>query len=172
YGGGASKIRELRIRLAAAAGAQLFQPPVVADPGPTSGPAADGPAQENRPPGEAALPPERVLTGLDVLADQKFSMLAGHSVGLVTNQTGVDMRGRRAIDLIANAPGVRLQAIFTPEHGLMGQADTDVPHGRDAATGKPIWSLYGVPRRPTPAMLKATTLRVFAIQDVGARYYT
>ena len=172
YGGGAARIRDLRIRAAAAAGSQLFQPPVVADPGPISGPAADGQAPERVLPGEAALPPERVLTGLDVLADQKFAMLSGHSVGLVTNQTGVDMRGRRAIDLIANAPGVRLQAIFTPEHGLMGQADTDVPHGRDAATGKPIWSLYGVTRRPTPAMLKDITLLVFDIQDVGARYYT
>jgi uncharacterized protein YbbC (DUF1343 family)/CubicO group peptidase (beta-lactamase class C family) len=172
YGGGAARIRDLRIRAAAVAGSQLFQPPVVADPGPISGPAADGQAPERVLPGEAALPPERVLTGLDVLADQKFAMLSGHSVGLVTNQTGVDMRGRRAIDLIANAPGVRLQAIFTPEHGLMGQADTDVPHGRDAATGKPIWSLYGVTRRPTPAMLKDITLLVFDIQDVGARYYT
>ena len=172
YGGGASRIRDLRIRVAAAAGAQLFQPPVVADPGPTSGPAADGPAPERVLPGEAALPPERVLTGLDVLADQKFAMLSGHAVGLVTNQTGVDMRGRRAIDLLANAPGVRLQAIFTPEHGLMGQSNTDVPHGRDAATGRPIWSLYGVTRRPTPAMLKDVTLLVFDIQDVGARYYT
>jgi uncharacterized protein YbbC (DUF1343 family)/CubicO group peptidase (beta-lactamase class C family) len=172
YGGGAARIRDLRIRVAAAAGSQLFQPPVVADPGPISGPAADGPAPERVLPGEAALPPERVLTGLDVLADQKFAMLSGHSVGLVTNQTGVDMRGRRAIDLIANAPGVRLQAIFTPEHGLMGQSNTDVPHGHDAATGKPIWSLYGVTRRPTPAMLKDITLLVFDIQDVGARYYT
>ena len=172
YGGGAARIRDLRIRAAAVAGSQLFQPPVVADPGPISGPAADGQAPERVLPGEAALPPERVLTGLDVLADQKFAMLSGHSVGLVTNQTGVDMRGRRAIDLIANAPGVRLQAIFTPEHGLMGQADTDVPHGRDGATGKPIWSLYGVTRRPTPAMLKDITLLVFDIQDVGARYYT
>ena len=172
YGGGASRIRDLRIRVAAAAGAQLFQPPVVADPGPISGPAADGPAPERVLPGEAALPPERVLTGLDVLADQKFAMLSGHAVGLVTNQTGVDMRGRRAIDLLANAPGVRLQAIFTPEHGLMGQSNTDVPHGRDAATGRPIWSLYGVTRRPTPAMLKDVTLLVFDIQDVGARYYT
>ncbi len=172
YGGGAARIRDLRIRAAAVAGSQLFQPPVVADPGPISGPAADGQAPERVLPGEAALPPERVLTGLDVLADQKFAMLSGHSVGLVTNQTGVDMRGRRAIDLIASAPGVRLQAIFTPEHGLMGQADTDVPHGRDGATGKPIWSLYGVTRRPTPAMLKDITLLVFDIQDVGARYYT
>ncbi len=172
YGGGASKIRDLRIRLAAAAGAQLFQPPVVADPGPTSGPAADGSAQENRLPGEATLPPERVLTGLDVLADQKFSMIAGHSVGLVTNQTGVDSHGRRAIDLIAGAPGVRLQAIFSPEHGLTGLVDTDVPHGLDPATGRPIWSLYGATNRPTPAMLKDVTLVVFDVQDVGVRYYT
>ncbi|HYS19134.1 MAG TPA: exo-beta-N-acetylmuramidase NamZ domain-containing protein [Candidatus Binatia bacterium] len=173
YGGGAARIRDLRIRLAAVAGAQLFQPPVVPDPGPTSGPAADGPSPDGRvPPGEAVLPPERVLTGLDVLSDQKFAMLSGHSVGLVTNQTGIDSRGRRAIDLIAAAPGVRLQAIFSPEHGLTGEADTDVPHGRDFATGRPIWSLYGTTRRPTAAMLKDITLVVFDIQDVGARYYT
>jgi uncharacterized protein YbbC (DUF1343 family)/CubicO group peptidase (beta-lactamase class C family) len=172
YGGGASRIRDLRIRLAAVAGAQLFQPPVVADPGPISGPAADGPAPDRMMPGEPMLPPERVLTGLDVLADQKFAMLSGHAVGLVTNQTGIDLRGRRAIDLIAGAPGVRLQAIFSPEHGLMGQANTDVPNGRDAATGRPIWSLYGATRRPTPAMLKDITLLVFDVQDVGVRYYT
>jgi uncharacterized protein YbbC (DUF1343 family)/CubicO group peptidase (beta-lactamase class C family) len=173
YGGGAARIRDLRIRVAAAAGAQLFQPPVVADPGPISGPAADGPPPELRLlPGEPSLPQERVLTGLDVLADQKFALLSGHSVGLVTNQTGIDLRGRRAIDLIAAAPGVRLQAIFSPEHGLTGVSNTDVPHSRDVITGRPIWSLYGSTRRPTSAMLKDITLLVFDIQDVGARYYT
>ena len=173
YGGGAARIRDLRIRLAAAAGAQLFQPPVIADPGPISGPAADGPTPEGRlAPGEPPLPQERVLTGLDVLAEQKFALLAGHSVGLVTNQTGVDLRGRRAIDLIAAAPGVRLQAIFSPEHGLMGTADADVPNSRDVVTGRPVWSLYGSTRRPTSAMLKYITLLVFDVQDVGVRYYT
>jgi uncharacterized protein YbbC (DUF1343 family)/CubicO group peptidase (beta-lactamase class C family) len=173
YGGGAARIRDLRIRVAAVAGSQLFQPPVVADPGPISGPAADGPPPELRLlPGEPSLPQERVLTGLDVLADQKFALLSGHSVGLVTNQTGIDLRGRRAIDLIAAAPGVRLQAIFSPEHGLTGVSNTDVPHSRDIITGRPIWSLYGSTRRPTSAMLKDITLLVFDIQDVGARYYT
>jgi uncharacterized protein YbbC (DUF1343 family)/CubicO group peptidase (beta-lactamase class C family) len=173
YGGGAARIRDLRIRVAAAAGAQLFQPPVIADPGPISGPAADGAAPEvSLAPGEPMLPQERVLTGLDVLTEQKFAMLSGHSVGLVTNQTGIDLRGRRAIDLIANAPGVRLQAIFSPEHGLTGVANTDVPHSRDVVTGRPIWSLYGTTRRPTSAMLKDITLLVFDIQDVGVRYYT
>ena len=170
-GGGAAKIRDLRVRLAAAAGAQLFQPPVIADPGPISGPAADGPVPDTRLP-ETILTPDRVLSGLDVLVDQRFSMLTGHSVGLVTNQTGIDSRGRRTIDLIANAPGVKLQAIFSPEHGITGQANTDVPNGFDAATGRPIWSLYGATRRPSPAMLKDVTVMVFDIQDVGARYYT
>jgi uncharacterized protein YbbC (DUF1343 family)/CubicO group peptidase (beta-lactamase class C family) len=170
-GGGAAKIRDLRVRLAAAAGAQLFQPPVIADPGPISGPAADGPVPDNRLP-ETIVTPDRVLTGLDVLVDQRFSMLTGHSVGLVTNQTGIDSRGRRTIDLIASAPGVKLQAIFSPEHGITGQANTDVLNGFDAATGRPIWSLYGATRRPTSAMLKDVTVMVFDIQDVGARYYT
>jgi uncharacterized protein YbbC (DUF1343 family)/CubicO group peptidase (beta-lactamase class C family) len=170
-GGGAAKIRDLRVRLAAAAGAQLFQPPVIADPGPISGPAADGPANDIRVP-DAIVSADRVLTGLDVLVDQRFSMLAGHSVGLVTNQTGIDSRGRRAIDLIANAPGVKLQAIFSPEHGLSGEANTDVPNGFDAGTGRPVWSLYGATKRPSPAMLKDVTVLVFDIQDVGARYYT
>src|SRR4029453_6691641 len=145
--------------------------PVCPAPGPHSGPAADGPVNDSRLP-ETILTPDRVLTGIDVLVDQKFSMLQGHSVGLVTNQTGIDSRGRRAIDLIANAPGVRLQAIFSPEHGIAGQSNTDVPNGFDVATGRPIWSLYGATRRPSPAMLRDITLMVFDIQDVGARYYT
>ena len=171
YGGGVAKIRELRARLTAAVGAQLFQPTLASDATVASGPAADAPAPES-PPEHLVLPSERILTGLDLLVEQKFVMLGGHSVGLVTNQTGIDSRGRRTIDLIAGAPGVRLQAIFSPEHGLTGDADTDVPNGRDIVTGRPIWSLYGPTRRPTPALLKDVTLVVFDIQDVGVRYYT
>ena len=113
-----------------------------------------------------------VRTGLDVLARQNFAPLAGYSVGFVTNQTGRDVQGRRAIDLLAAAPGVRLTAIFSPEHGLGGDVDADVPHGRDPITGVPVWSLYGSVKRPTSAMLKDVTLLLFDIQDVGARYYT
>src|SRR4030095_10508092 len=132
----------------------LPSPPRAARPAQTSGPAADGPMPDNRLPGEPTLPPERVLTGLDVLAEQKFAMLSGHSVGLITNQTGIDMRGRRAIDLIAGAPHVRLHAIFSADHVRMGVSNPDVPHSRDVVTGRPIWSLYGVTRRPTSSMLK------------------
>jgi uncharacterized protein YbbC (DUF1343 family) len=67
---------------------------------------------------------------------------------------------------------VRLAAIFSPEHGLTGTATADVAHGRDKATGRPVWSLYGPTRRPTPAMLRDVTLLVYDVQDVGVRYYT
>jgi uncharacterized protein YbbC (DUF1343 family) len=113
-----------------------------------------------------------VRTGLDVLARQNFAPLAGYSVGLVTNQTGRDVSGRRAVDLLAAAPGVRLTAIFSPEHGITGDSNTEVAHGRDPITGIPVWSLYGAVKRPSETMLKDVNLIVFDIQDVGARYYT
>ena len=122
--------------------------------------------------GGVDAPTEPVRTGLDVLARQNFAPLTGYSIGLVTNQTGRDVSGRRAVDLLAAAPGVRLTAIFSPEHGITGDANTEVGHGRDPITGIPVWSLYGSVKRPTAAMLKDVTLLVFDIQDVGARYYT
>lgn len=170
-GGGAARIRELRHRVAAAVGSALFQ--TVTSP-PEAAPAADG-AEARVFPGAVMTVSARagtVRTGLDVMAEQDFAPFQGQAVGLVTNQTGIDAQGRRNIDLFAAAPGVRLHAIFSPEHGLTGDAVTDVPHGRDAATGVPIWSLYGPTRRPTSEMLRGVTVIVFDIQDIGVRYYT
>ena len=171
-GGGAAKIRELRVRVAAAVGSTLFGssdlPPAESA---VTSPAADAPAEPRQPPVEPAHRGP-VRTGLDVLVRQNFAPLAGQAVGLVTNQTGRDASGRRTIDLLAAAPDVRLTAIFSPEHGITGDANTEVPHGHDPATGVPVWSLYGSIKRPSAAMLKDVTLLVFDIQDVGVRYYT
>jgi uncharacterized protein YbbC (DUF1343 family)/CubicO group peptidase (beta-lactamase class C family) len=170
-GGGANAIRELRGRVTAAVGAALFAGPPPEGPAATTGADGEGPSAPWRV--EAGgVRGERVRSGLDVLAAHNFSMLAGQTVGIVTNQTGIDGSGRRGIDLLAAAPGVRLHAIFSPEHGISGDVDADVPNGRDAATGRPIWSLYGPTRRPTTAMLKDVSTLVFDIQDVGVRYYT
>jgi uncharacterized protein YbbC (DUF1343 family)/CubicO group peptidase (beta-lactamase class C family) len=180
-GGGAAYIREFRTRVTAATGAVLFAgpPPGVAV-APAAPAAGDGPP-DDRPieimPSAAnatlsASPTGRVKSGLDVLVEERFARLAGQSVGLVTNQTSVDARGRRAIDFLAAASGVRLTAIFTPEHGMTGRVDAKIPHGRDVASGVPIWSLYGPTLRPNAAMLKDVDVLVFDIQDVGARYYT
>lgn len=116
---------------------------------------------------------KRVMTGLDVLHQQKFAPLAGKRVGLITNHTGVNRDGKRNIDLMM-ANGVKVVTVFTPEHGLAGREDQEhVSDTKDAATGIPVVSLYnGTRRRLTPEMLKGIDALVFDIQDAGARYYT
>ena len=114
----------------------------------------------------------RTKPGIDVLEDQKFASLNGKRVGLVTNQTGINSQGRRTIDVLAHAPGVKLVAIFSPEHGIAGRADSVVQNDKDSATGLTIFSLYGDTRRPTDAMLENVDALVFDIQDVGVRFYT
>lgn len=116
--------------------------------------------------------PGRVQTGIDVLETQRFAPLRGKHVGLITNHTGLDSQGRSTLDLFAHATGVHLVALFSPEHGLLGQNDDKVSSGKDATTGLPIFSLYGETRRPTDEMLQGVDTLVFDIQDAGVRFYT
>ncbi len=121
-----------------------------------------------------------VKTGIDVLEEHGFDVLqvAGRKkrIGLLTNQTGVDANGQRTIDVLAKAPGVSLDAIFSPEHGVTGTLDTtDVNNSKDAATGIPVYSVYGTKdtaRRPPPDVLKQLDAVVVDIQDAGVRFYT
>lgn len=115
---------------------------------------------------------DETLAGIDVLEQENFASLQGKTVGLITNQTGVDREGRRTIDVLAHAPGVKLAAIFSPEHGIFGREDTNVASTTDTATGLPIYSLYGETRRPTDEMLRGLDALVYDIQDAGVRFYT
>ena len=123
---------------------------------------------------EAVVAPglPRVAAGIDVLAEQHFAPLVGHRIGLLTNQTGRDSHGRRAIDMLAAARGVRLVAILTPEHGLNGDREGTVDSTQDSITGLPVYSLYGATRRPTGAMLTGIDTVVVDLQDAGVRFYT
>jgi uncharacterized protein YbbC (DUF1343 family) len=116
--------------------------------------------------------PAQTLAGIDVLEAQKFAPLAGKRVGLITNQTGIDRKGRSTIDLLAHAPGVKLVALFSPEHGIRGTLDERVSSSTDASTGLPVYSLYGETERPTDSMLVGIDTLVFDIQDAGVRFYT
>jgi len=116
--------------------------------------------------------PGRVLTGLDVLEAQKFAPLRNKHIGLITNHTGLDSQGRSTADLLSHAPGVHLVALFSPEHGLAGRNDEKVASSKDAATGLPIFSLYGETQRPTDEMLQGIDALVFDVQDAGVRFYT
>ena len=123
-----------------------------------------------RNPGETA--DVKVLTGIDVLERDGFKQLAGLRIGLVTNHTGRDREGKETIDVLKQAPGVRLVVLFSPEHGIRGVADENVSDSKDEQTGLPIYSLYGETRRPKPEQLKNLDAIVYDIQDVGTRFYT
>ena len=122
----------------------------------------------------------QVLNGIDVLEQRNFDALKTGTnsprVGLITNQTGVDARGQRTIDVLYHAAGVQLTAVFTPEHGILGTADSaEIPTLKDAATGVTIYSVYGETdgkRRPSQEMLRNLDVLVYDIQDAGARFYT
>ena len=123
-----------------------------------------------------------VQTGIDVLEAHNFDALGmavppgKRHVGLLTNQTGVDAQGRRTIDVLAQAPGISLDAIFSPEHGVTGDLDTtEIGNSKDTATGAQIYSVYGATdaaRRPSPDVMKTLDAVVVDIQDAGTRFYT
>jgi uncharacterized protein YbbC (DUF1343 family)/CubicO group peptidase (beta-lactamase class C family) len=115
---------------------------------------------------------KQVLTGLDALVRDKFAPLKGRTVALVTNHTGRTATGESAIDLLHKADGVKLVALFSPEHGIRGELDEKVGDGKDEKTGLPVYSLYGERRKPTAEQLKGVDTIVYDIQDIGCRFYT
>ena len=116
---------------------------------------------------------EPVLTGLDVLASDNFELLKDQRIGLITNHTGIDRKGRTNIQLMQDSANVDLVALFSPEHGIAGKFDRSViDDSVDEGTGLQVYSLYGQARRPTAEQLANVDALVFDIQDIGTRYYT
>ena len=116
----------------------------------------------------------QVKPGIEVLEESGFMGLENKRVGLVTNPSGVDRELRSTIDILAQAPGVKLVALYAPEHGVRGDvyAGGKVDSGRDESTGLPVHSLFGSTRQPTKEMLDGVDIMVYDIQDVGTRSYT
>jgi uncharacterized protein YbbC (DUF1343 family) len=114
-----------------------------------------------------------VRPGIDVLLTDSLAVVRGRRVGLVTNQAGVDAQGISDVVRL-QAAGVRLAALFSPEHGFRGAADPGaaVASSIDSATGLPIYSLYGRSTAPSDTMLAGIDLLLVDLQDAGARYYT
>jgi uncharacterized protein YbbC (DUF1343 family) len=115
-----------------------------------------------------------VLPGDDVFVAETWRELAGRTIGIVTNQSGVLSDGTTIVDAARANPEIRVKALFAPEHGLRGDHDagTYVPSYTDPRSGLPVYSLYGETRHPSAAMLAGIDVLVFDIQDVGARPYT
>ena len=115
-----------------------------------------------------------VKPGIEVLRERGFEGLVGKKVGLVTNPSGVDSQLNSTVDILYNAPGVDLIALYGPEHGVRGDvyAGDKVNDSMDPATGLPVYSIYGATRKPTSDMLEGVEVMVYDIQDVGVRSYT
>ena len=116
----------------------------------------------------------QVKPGIEVLRDRDFDSLQGKRVGLITNPSGVDNSLRSTIDILAEAPGVRLTGLYAPEHGVRGDvhAGDKVDNMTDPATGVPVHSVYGKTHKPTAEMLKDVDVLVYDIQDNGCRSFT
>ena len=117
---------------------------------------------------------ERVMTGVEVLRQGGFECLRGKRVGLITNPTGVDRNLKSTVDILFEAEGVNLVALYGPEHGVRGNiaAGEKVNDQIDAKTGLKVYSLYGKTRKPTAEMLASVDVLVYDIQDIGCRSYT
>lgn len=167
YPNGKGTVKPLRTKAAAEVAAALaLGPPTEA-----FAPDSAGPAPVMAGAGQADGF-ERVQTGLEVLAATGFAPLVGKKIGIITNHTGIDADGHSTIDLLRQAPGVEVRAIFSPEHGLTGERDEKIASGWDLASGLPVYSLYGDTKKPTAKMLAGLDALIYDIQDVGARFYT
>ena len=115
-----------------------------------------------------------VLPGVEVLRNDGFIQLQGKRVGLVTNPSGIDNNLKSTVDILNEAPGVQLVALFGPEHGVRGNAHAGdaVSDDVDPATGIKMYSLFGKTHEPTAEMLKGIDVLVYDIQDIGCRSYT
>lgn len=121
--------------------------------------------------------PPLVKPGIQVLLEENLSLLSGKRVGIITNPTGILPTGQSDVDVLAALrPKVQLVAIFGPEHGFRGTAQAGYSEGSytDAATGLPVYDLYGKNRDQIAAVFRTAGVDVvlFDIQDVGARFYT
>jgi uncharacterized protein YbbC (DUF1343 family) len=116
------------------------------------------------------------MLGIDVLEAEGFAAVRGKAIGLLTHPAGVNMHGISTIDVLRRAPGVRLVALYAPEHGLRGEyaASVNYPDHVDMRTGLPVHSLYTGTNnyRPTKGQLKGIDAMVIDLQDIGTRGYT
>lgn len=137
-------------------------------------PAEENPGSTHPGSDPAAALSTEVIPGIEVLLADSAHLVAGRRIGLITNHTGIDRQRVSSIDRLAEAEGVQLVALFSPEHGIRGEAEAGVriDSERDARTGLPVHSLYGSTLKPTPEMLNGIDMLLFDIQDIGTRYYT
>jgi len=116
---------------------------------------------------------KKIRSGLDILLSEKMELINGKSIGLVTNNSGLDHKGIPNYKQLMKRKNVDLKIIFSPEHGLFGEAaDGEEVSYNQVEAFPEIISLYGGNRKPTFEQLSELDLIIYDIQDIGARFYT
>ena len=123
---------------------------------------------------QQCAPSSKVQTGLENLIVNYNHKIAFKRIGIVTNNTGVNIKGTPIWKLLNDLPNVEVAAVFSPEHGLFGEAAAGekVNYSESDEELSPLYSLYGPTRKPTKGMLEGIDLLLYDIQDIGARFYT
>jgi|TARA_B100000035_G_C21019942_1_gene563584 uncharacterized protein YbbC (DUF1343 family) len=123
---------------------------------------------------QQCAPSSKVQTGLENLIVNYNHKIAFKRIGIVTNHTGVNIKGTQIWKLLKDLPNVDVAAVFSPEHGLFGEAAAGekVTYSESDEELPPLYSLYGPTRKPTKEMLDGIDLLLYDIQDIGARFYT
>ncbi|MCL5103368.1 MAG: DUF1343 domain-containing protein [Armatimonadetes bacterium] len=114
-----------------------------------------------------------VKTGLDLLLSEHIDEIRGRGVGVVPNQASVTRELLHIKDALKIA-GVTIAALFSPEHGIDGNADAGarIVDSIDDRLGLPVYSLYGENKKPSVESLRPIDVMIFDLQGVGARFYT
>ena len=110
-------------------------------------------------------------SGLDRLTRENYGKINGHRIAVLTNHAAIDQSGRHILDVLPYAPELELKRLYSPEHGIRGQAEAGEKVGGQESP-VPVTSLYGKQKAPTREELKGIDLFVVDLQDIGARYYT
>jgi uncharacterized protein YbbC (DUF1343 family) len=118
---------------------------------------------------------QSVKTGLEVLIQQSHPWITGARLGLLCNPASVDRDYGHARDRLIQRFPEQLKALYSPQHGFHAEKQDNMiesDHMIDAATGLPVYSLYGETRIPTPQMMAPIDVLLVDLQDVGTRVYT
>lgn len=116
----------------------------------------------------------QIINGADLLFSENLYLINGKKIGVVCNHTSLLSDGTHLVDALLNQKEVKVNAIFTPEHGFKGFAEAGevVDYKDNLYKEVPIISLYGKDKKPSKEMLENIDILIFDIQDVGARFYT
>jgi uncharacterized protein YbbC (DUF1343 family) len=116
-----------------------------------------------------------VLSGLEVFLQEPPSWAARASLGLLCHPPSVARNFRPAPELVAKHFPGRLQALFSPQHGLRGEKQDNMvssPDFEDPLLNIPVVSLYGPRLDPPREALEKIDALLVDLQDVGTRVYT